>query len=74
MDDIYIFSQSKEILRDLKNKINTLLSESLKLNINIKKSYITKSTRGFVFMQQKYFTNNKKLIVTPVYKNLQEKE
>ena len=68
MDDIYIFSQSKEILRDLKNKINTLLSESLKLNINIKKSYITKSTRGFVFMQQKYFTNNKKLIVTPVHK------
>lgn len=60
-----------EYIRRTKYQLNTLaynLVERLKLNINIKKSYITKSTRGFVFMQQKYFTFDNKLIVTPVHK------
>lgn len=68
MDDIYIFSKSKKELQILQGEIDLILKTRLKLQLNTKKSYITKSTRGIVFMQQKYVTRNNKLIVTPVPK------
>ena len=68
MDDIYVFSDSKLELKELKNEISLLLCNKLKLQANNRKTYITKSTRGIVFMQQKYFTKEGKLVVTPVHK------
>lgn len=68
MDDIYIFSKTKQELRVLQNELDLLLKERLKLQLNAKKTYITKSTRGFVFMQQKYVTRDGKLVVTHVPK------
>lgn len=70
MDDIYIFSKDKKELSLLRTEIEIILKEKLKLQINIGKTYIVKSTRGFVFMQQKYRTVNNRLLVTPVAKKI----
>ena len=68
MDDIYIAAKIKEELHKLESEIEIILKEKLKLELNKKKTYITKSTRGIVFMQQKYRTVNNTLVVTPVPK------
>lgn len=68
MDDIYIAAKTKEELHKLQSEIEIILREKLKLQLNKKKTYITKSTRGIVFMQQKYISINNKLVVTPVHK------
>lgn len=68
MDDIYVFSKSKDELKKLKYQIEALLYDRLKLHLNNKKTYITKSTRGIVFMQQRYISKDDKLIVSPVHK------
>lgn len=68
MDDIYIAAKTKEELHKLQLEIEVILREKLRLEMNKKKTYITKSTRGIVYMQQKYRTVNGKLVITPVPK------
>ena len=68
MDDIYVMAKTKDELHSLQSDIDAILKEKLKLQLNIKKTYITKSSRGIVYMQQKYRTVKGKLIITPVPK------
>lgn len=53
MDDIFIIGQSKEELSLLLNEIRQRLSD-LRLEINDKKTCITKLSHGFTFLQVKY--------------------
>ena len=53
MDDIYIISESKEHLKELLEEIKVKLAE-LKLEVNDKKTHITKLSHGFTFLQIKY--------------------
>ena len=65
MDDIFIFSDSKDKLKELLSEIKTKLTE-LKLEINARKTHITKLSHGFTFMQIKYNIVNGKIIKRPV--------
>jgi Reverse transcriptase (RNA-dependent DNA polymerase). len=53
MDDIFIFSPSKEYLKSLLIEIKSKLSE-LKLEANDKKTHISRISDGFTFLQIKY--------------------
>ena len=59
MDDIIVFSNSKDELQDLLNGIVEQLAK-LKLSINEKKTHITKLSNGFTFLQIKYNVDNSK--------------
>lgn len=61
MDDIYILSESKEHLKELLAEIKKRLSE-LKLEVNDKKTRITKLTHGFTFLQIKYCFNGNHIV------------
>ena len=61
MDDIYVISDSKEHLRELLNGIKARLAE-LKLEVNERKTHITKLTHGFTFLQIKYSFNGKHIV------------
>ena len=56
MDDIFIMSPSKEYLSSLLVEIKEKLSE-LKLEVNDKKTHISKISNGFTFLQIKYGVN-----------------
>lgn len=53
MDDIMILAKTKEELHSILAEIKTQLAK-LKLEINEKKTHITKLSRGFTFLQVKY--------------------
>ena len=59
MDDMFIISESKEELKNLLEEIKEQLA-GLKLEINERKTHITKLSRGFTFMQVKYNVDRKK--------------
>ena len=64
MDDMIIFSESKEELKQLLEEIKNQLSE-LKLEINKNKTHIIKLSKGFTFMQIKYHIDNGKIVKRP---------
>lgn len=66
MDDIYIFAETKEELKELLNEIKEILAK-LELEINEKKTSITKISHGFTFMQVKYNVDNGKIIKRPTH-------
>lgn len=57
MDDIIIFGESKEELKLLLEEIEAELAK-LKLEVNDRKTHITKLSRGFTFLQVKYDIEN----------------
>lgn len=61
MDDIYVISESKEHLEELLKGIKEKLAE-LKLEVNEKKTHITKLTHGFTFLQLKYNFNGNHIV------------
>lgn len=61
MDDIYVISESKKHLKDLLQKIRQKLAE-LHLEVNDKKTHITKLVHGFTFLQIKYGFNKNHII------------
>ena len=61
MDDIYVISDSKEHLKELLEGIKKILAE-LKLEVNEKKTHITKLTHGFTFLQLKYSFNGSHIV------------
>ena len=64
MDDMIIFSESKQELKGLLEDIKRELKE-IKLEINEKKTHITKLSHGFTFLQIKYNINHGKIIKRP---------
>lgn len=56
MDDGIIFSDDKEYLKHLLEKMEKV-AKRLGLRFNPKKTYITKSTKGFTFMKVRYYVN-----------------
>ena len=61
MDDFYILSPSKEHLIELLKDIRAQL-EKMKLEVNEKKTHITKLTHGFTFLQTRYLFAGNKII------------
>ena len=61
MDDIYVISDNKEYLKELLQGIRERLTE-LKLEVNEKKTHITKLTHGFTFLQLKYNFNGNHIV------------
>lgn len=61
MDDIYIISESKEHLSELLGIVKKQLSD-LKLEVNERKTHITKLTHGFTFLQIKYSFNGNRIV------------
>lgn len=61
MDDVFIFSESKQELRKLLKEIEDILAK-LRLQINRKKTHIVKLSHGFTFMQIKYSVDDGKVI------------
>ena len=66
MDDIFIFSDSKEELRDILSGIREQL-KLLRLEINDRKTHITKLRRGFTFLQIKYNIDGTKIVKRPTH-------
>lgn len=64
MDDMFIFSDSKEFLRDLLEDIKKQL-KAISLSINEKKTQIVPLHHGFTFMQIKYNIEGDKIIKRP---------
>ena len=64
MDDMIIFSESKQELKELLEDIKRELKE-IKLEINEKKTHITKLSHGFTFLQIKYNINHGKIVKRP---------
>lgn len=69
MDDMFIISDSKDDLKILLEEIKTELGK-LKLQINEKKTHITKLTHGFTFMQIKYSLEGNKIIKRPTHSKI----
>ena len=61
MDDIYVISDSKTHLHELLDGIRKQLSD-LKLEVNERKTNITKLTHGFTFLQLKYSFNGNHIV------------
>lgn len=66
MDDMFILSDSKEELKTLLDDIKAQLVD-LKLEVNTRKTHITKLSHGFTFMQIKYLVKNGKIIKRPTH-------
>ena len=64
MDDIFVISDSKEELKILLEGIRKQLSR-LKLELNERKTHITKLSHGFTFMQIKYSIDGQRVIKRP---------
>lgn len=69
MDDMFIISQDKEYLESLLVDIKKQL-KAIKLNINTRKTHITKLSHVFTFMQIKYHVNNGRIIKRPTHKKV----
>ena len=66
MDDMFIISHDKEYLKELLEEVKARLSE-LKLEVNEKKTHITKLSHGFTYLQIKYHVDNGKIIKRPTH-------
>lgn len=64
MDDIFVISDSKEELKILLEGIRKQISR-LKLELNERKTHITKLSHGFTFMQIKYSFDGQRVIKRP---------
>lgn len=64
MDDMFIFGESKEELKELLKDIKRELGK-LKLQPNDRKTHIVKLSHGFTFMQVKYSIDGKRIIKRP---------
>lgn len=64
MDDMFVISNSKEELRCLLEEIKEQLSK-LHLEVNEKKTQITKLRHGFTYLQIKYNVDGNKIIKRP---------
>lgn len=62
MDDIYIFHNDKEYLHSLLERINNKLDD-IGLEINYKKTHITKLTHQYTFLQTIYYINDNYKII-----------
>ena len=69
MDDMFVFATSKEELQMLLKDIKEQLAE-VKLEINEKKTHITKLSHGFTFMQIKYSISNNRIIKRPTHNKI----
>lgn len=69
MDDMFILFNSKEQLRELLEDIKSQLAD-LKLEINEKKTHITKLSHGFTYLQIKYRVKDGKVIKSPTHKKI----
>ena len=69
MDDIFVIHDDKEVLKRLLAEIKMQL-EFLKLDVNEKKTHITKLSHGFTFMQIKYDIRGNKVIKRPTHKKI----
>ena len=63
MDDIIIFSKSKEYLKDIMKKIECVLYNEYKLKLNYKKSKIVSIKEGFCFCGYNFRVINNKTII-----------
>lgn len=66
MDDIFVIHNNKAELKDLLDEIKEQL-KTLNLEINEKKTHITKLSHGFTFMQIKYNIDGGKIIKRPTH-------
>ena len=66
MDDIFVISDDKEDLKRLLDEMRAQLAR-LKLEINERKTRITKLTHGFTFMQIKYSIDGQRVIKRPTH-------
>ena len=66
MDDIFVIYNNKAELKDLLDEIKEQL-KTLNLEINEKKTHITKLSHGFTFMQIKYNIDGGKIIKRPTH-------
>ena len=62
MDDGILFHNSKEYLKNLLNDL-TSIAKSLGLKFNLKKTIITKVSKGFTFLKVKYFVTKEGKII-----------
>lgn len=69
MDDIFVISESKEELKTLLEEIREQLAK-LKLELNERKTHITKLKHGFTFMQIKYSISDGKVIKRPTHSKI----
>ena len=69
MDDMFIFSDDKQALKELLKEIKTELAK-LKLQINDKKTHITKLGHGFTLLQIKYNVDGNKIIKRPTHSKI----
>lgn len=69
MDDMFIIAETKEELKELLVKIKEQLA-TVKLEINEKKTHITKLSHGFTFMQIKYNIDAGKIIKRPTHSKI----
>ena len=69
MDDMFIMSDNKQELKQLLKGIKEQLTY-LKLEINDRKTSITKLSKGFTFLQIKYSIEDKRIVKRPTRKKL----
>lgn len=69
MDDMFIFSDDKQALKELLKEIKIELAK-LKLQINDKKTHITKLSHGFTLLQIKYNVDGNKIIKRPTHSKI----
>lgn len=63
MDDIIIFHHDKDYLYECKEKIEKMITEEFKLEVNRKKTKIVLSYEGFTFLGYRFFVRNNKTII-----------
>lgn len=63
MDDYIIMHEDKEYLKECLVKIESILENEYKLKLNSKKTKITSSKEGFVFLEYNFKVINKKTII-----------
>lgn len=69
MDDMFIISEDKEQLKALLADIKDQLAK-LKLEVNERKTHITKLTHGFTFLQIKYSIDGNRIIKRPTHSKI----
>lgn len=63
MDDFLLIHEDKEYLKYALEEIKKILKDKYKLDVNEKKTHITKASLGVVFLGHKFVVRNKKTIV-----------
>lgn len=69
MDDMFVISESNDELKQLLKEIKAQLAV-VKLEINEKKTHITKLSHGFTFMQIKYNIDHGKIVKRPTHSKI----